>query len=142
MKKWITTLAVVCGAYGVITTNVMGQQNKTSTDAPVVGIAPIQVGIKIEEVAVVAKGWSVKKHLLGKNVHNDSREKLGEVEDIILGPDKSVSYAIVGVGGFLGIGKRDVAIPATQLKQEADGFLLPGATKDTVKAMPEFRYND
>jgi sporulation protein YlmC with PRC-barrel domain len=71
---------------------------------------------------------------------NDKNEKLGTVEDLIVNPEKSLSYAIVGVGGYLGGGKRDVAIPTNQLKIENDKLVLAGASKDVVRAMPEFRY--
>jgi len=51
-----------------------------------------------------------------------------------------VSYAIIGAGGFLGVGRHDVAIPVSQLKEEGGKFILAGATKEAVKAMPEFDY--
>jgi hypothetical protein len=50
-----------------------------------------------------------------------------------------VSYAIVGAGGFLGVGKHDIAIPASQLKQQDGKFVLPGATKEAIKALPKAR---
>ena len=51
-----------------------------------------------------------------------------------------LSYAIVSVGGFLGIGKRLVAIPVEQLRDEKGKLILPGATKEALKALPEFQY--
>jgi hypothetical protein len=48
---------------------------------------------------------------------------VGEVEDIIIAPDKSLSYPIIGVGGFLGLGRHDVAIPVEQFKN-GDGKIL------------------
>nr|WP_269450714.1 PRC-barrel domain-containing protein [Stenotrophomonas sp. MMGLT7] len=44
----------------------------------------------------VAAGWSVKKQVVGKTVYNEKMEKIGTVEDIIVTPERSVSYAIVG----------------------------------------------
>ena len=97
------------------------------------------LGVTVEEEKVLAVGWSAKKHILGKAVHN-SNEKIGEVEDLIITPDKAVSYAIVGVGGFLGIDRHDVAIPVGQLKLQDDKLMLPGATKEGLKALPKFEY--
>ena len=57
-----------------------------------------------------------------------------------MSPDKSVSYAIIGAGGFLGVGRHDVAIPVNQLKENDGKFVLAGATKAAIKAMPEFEY--
>ena len=69
-----------------------------------------------------------------------SDEKIGAVEDLIITPDKAVSYAIVGTGGFLGIDRHDVAIPVGQLQLEGDKLMLAGATKEGLKALPKFEY--
>lgn len=105
-----------------------------------VGVATKVVGITVEEVAVIAHGWSTRKQLLGKAIFNDKGEKLGKIDDLIVSPEKSLTYAVVGVGGFLGIGTHDVAIPMNQLHIEHDRIVLNGATKEVVKAMPEFQY--
>jgi hypothetical protein len=76
------------------------------------------IGVAVEEMKAVALGWSAKKQILDKDVYNDGNEKVGKVEDLIITPDRAVSYAIVGVGGFLGIDRHDVAIPAGQLKDQ------------------------
>jgi len=98
------------------------------------------IGVTKEEIKAVLEGWSAKKAILGKAVYNDKNEKIGTIDDLIITPDRSVSYAIIGAGGFLGIGKHDVAIPVSQLKLEKDKFILPGATKEALKAMPKFEY--
>jgi sporulation protein YlmC with PRC-barrel domain len=106
--------------------------------APVAGSAV--VGVSVEEVQVVANGWSLKKQVLGKTVYNDDKKAVGKIDDVIVAPDKAVSYAIVGAGGFLGVGKHDVAIPVNQFKLVDGKFTLPGATKDALKALPAFEY--
>jgi len=88
----------------------------------------------------VVKGWSVKRTVLGQAVYNDKDEKVGSVDDIIITPDKAVSFAIVGTGGFLGLATHDVAIPVSQLKLVDKKLVLPGATKEALKAIPEFQY--
>lgn len=92
------------------------------------------------ELREVTEGWSAKRQVLGKTVYNDKNEKIGNVDDIIISPDKSVSYAIIGAGGFLGVAKHDVVIPVSQFKLSGGKFVLAGATKDTLKAMPAFQY--
>jgi sporulation protein YlmC with PRC-barrel domain len=99
-----------------------------------------KLGIGTVELDDVIKGWSVHKALLGKHVYNDKNEQVGKIEDIIISPKRNVSYAIVGAGGFLGIGSHDVAIPAAQFKMTGDKIVLPGATKEMIKAMPAFHY--
>jgi len=99
------------------------------------------LGVTAEELRAVAVGWSAKKQVLGKTVYNENKEKVGAIDDLIIAPDRAVSFAIIGAGGFVGLGRHDVAIPVNQLKQADDGkILLPGATKQAIKAMPRFEY--
>ena len=98
------------------------------------------IGVSVDELREVATGWSAKKQILGKDVYNQAGEKIGSIQDLIVAPNRSLSYAIVGVGGFLGVGVHDVAVPVSQFKQEAGKIVLPGATKDALKATPKFEY--
>ena len=98
------------------------------------------LGVAVAEMDAVFHGWSARKHLLGKTVYNDANEKIGTIDDIIITPDQSASFAVIGTGGFVGIAKHDVAIPFAQLKEEGDKLVLPGATKDALKALPAFEY--
>jgi PRC-barrel domain len=68
------------------------------------------------------------------------QQSVGTVDDLIVTPDKAVSYAIVNAGGFLGLAKHYVAIPVSQLKLVDKKLVLPGATKEALKASPEFQY--
>ncbi|OYU95858.1 MAG: photosystem reaction center protein H, partial [Burkholderiales bacterium PBB5] len=94
----------------------------------------------VTESTLLAMGWSVKKSLLGKAIYNDAGQKVGKVEDLIVAPDKNVSYVIVGAGGFVGIGRHDVAVSIAQIQPKAGKLVMAGATKDSLKAMPEFAY--
>lgn len=98
------------------------------------------VGVSIVESTQLALGWSVKKTLMGKTIYNDAGEKVGKVDDLIISPDASVSYVIVGAGGFIGIGRHDVAVPVTQIQDKAGKLVMTGATKDTIKDLPKFTY--
>ena len=98
------------------------------------------LGVSVAELQEVAKGWSVKHTILGQHVYNDKKERVGTVDDLIVTPDKALSYAIVNVGGFLGLAKHDVAIPVSQFKLVDKKLVLAGATKEALKASPEFQY--
>jgi sporulation protein YlmC with PRC-barrel domain len=98
------------------------------------------VSVSTTELREVAMGWSAKKQILGKSVYNNVGEKVGDINDLIVTPDKAVSYAIVGVGGFLGVGEHEIAVPVGQLKQLEGKIVLPGATKEALKAAPKFEY--
>ena len=98
------------------------------------------LGVAAAELREIATGWSAKRQVLGRPVFNKKNEKVGTVDDIIISPDKAVSYAIVGAGGFLGVAKHDVAISVNQFTQTDGKLMLAGATKDAIKAMPPFEY--
>jgi sporulation protein YlmC with PRC-barrel domain len=98
------------------------------------------IAVPADELVLLAKGWSATKQIIGKDVYNDKNEKVGVVNDLIIAPDKAVSFAIIGAGGFLGLGKHDVAIRVDNFKLVEGKITLPGATKEAVKAMPAFEY--
>lgn len=99
----------------------------------------VNLGTSVEVTQAIALGHRASK-LIGATVYNEQDEKVGTVDDLIVAPDRSLSYAVVSVGGFLGIGKRLVAIPVEQLRDEKGKVILPGATKEALKALPEFQY--
>lgn len=99
------------------------------------------LAVSVNEDQLVAFGRSAEKEILHKPVYNDAGEKLGVIEDIIISPEKSVSYAVVDIGDFLGIPRHPVLVPFRQLKGQDDKFILSGATKAAMKTLPQFKYN-
>jgi hypothetical protein len=99
------------------------------------GVALVRV-----DVQAVAKGWRTSK-LNGSNVTNEQDEKIGTIDDIVIGKDR-VLFSILQVGGFLGLGGRLVAVPFQSLELDDTGrkIVLRGATKDALKNLPEFTY--
>src|SRR5262245_21457827 len=98
------------------------------------------VGVGVTELRDVTLGWSAKRTILGHDVYNDKNERVGSIDDIIVSPDKAVSYAIVNAAGFIGLPKHDVAVPVSQFKLVDQKLVLGGATKDALKASPPFEY--
>lgn len=78
--------------------------------------------------------------LIGATVYSEQNERVGSVDDLVMTEGDKVTVAVVSVGGFLGLGSKLVAVPFDQLKRDADHVTLPGATKDTLNAMPNFVY--
>ncbi|MCW2312872.1 PRC-barrel domain-containing protein [Rhodoferax antarcticus] len=132
MKTSVSILALsLAGAFAV----------HGSATAQVAGTTTT-TGVSIVESTQIALGWSVKKTLLGATIYNETGQKVGNVQDIIIAPDQSVSYVIVGAGGFIGIGRHDVAIAATQIQSQAGKLVIAGATVNLIRAMPQFEYAD
>jgi sporulation protein YlmC with PRC-barrel domain len=105
--------------------------------APVAGT--VTLGTTTEVTQAIAVGHRASK-LIGTPVYNEQEEKVGNIDDLIITPDRSLSYAILSVGGFLGLGGRLVAIPVDQLHDQQGRLILPGATKEALKKVPEFQY--
>lgn len=129
MYKTLVLTALIASGMGAASAPTFAQEAGTTV-----------LGITAIESTQVAMGWSVKKSLLGRTVYNESGAKVGRIEDLIISPEKNVSYVIVGAGGFIGIGRHDVAIPVSQIREKDGRMLMPGATKDIVKSMPTFTY--
>lgn len=99
------------------------------------------IQLVVVNVTTVAEGYRVSK-LIGTDVLNDKNEAIGSIDDIIIGKDR-VLFAILQVGGFLGIGGRLVAVSYENLVLDDAGktIILPGASKDELKKLPEFQYH-
>ena len=86
------------------------------------------LGVSETVLADVVSGWSVKRTILNKAVYNyDAKPaKVGKIEDVIIAPTGSVSYAIINSSAFMGLSNHRVAIPVEQFKIEGDRITLPG----------------
>ncbi|MCG5242887.1 PRC-barrel domain-containing protein [Azospirillum doebereinerae] len=82
--------------------------------------------------------------LIGKNVYGRDNDKLGEVDDVILDTNGQAKQLVIGSGGFLGIGEKKVAVEynAANWDSANNRINLSGMSRDDVKAMPEFKYDD
>ena len=98
------------------------------------------VELVIVDVKSVAKGYRTSK-LTGRDVVNDQDQEIGTIDDFIVDKDK-VMFAILEVGGFLGVGGHLVAVPFTSLKLDDMGrkIVLPDASKDKLEKLPVFEY--
>ena len=117
-----------------------GTEMKAGADAS----ANAGSGVKILHVDVVriATGYRASE-VIGKDVYNDANEEIGEIEDLIVSGQNKVVHAIVGVGGFLGLGERRVAVPYSSFSANAEGkLMLHGITKADLENAPEFKYRD
>lgn len=86
--------------------------------------------------------YLAKDRLIGAKVKNSAGEIVGDIEDLIIDSDDHVAGVIMGVGGFLGIGEKKVAVKTSALQLEVtDGkmnVVLAGATKESLKGAPAF----
>jgi sporulation protein YlmC with PRC-barrel domain len=76
--------------------------------------------------------------VMGKALYGQSGGKVGNIEDVVTNEQGHVVTALVGVGGFLGIGEKKVGVPAEQLKPEGNRIVVSGLSADEVRDMPAY----
>src|ERR1700761_2925033 len=79
-----------------------------------------------------------------QDVYNPQQSKIGSVDDVLIDKAGKVTALVVGVGGFLGVGEKDVIVPFTSVKNEKKNdkwYLTLDESKDSLKSAPGFKYN-
>jgi sporulation protein YlmC with PRC-barrel domain len=94
--------------------------------------------------SIPANGMTVT-HWYKQSVYDPSDNKIGEIMDVLVDREGKVSALIVGVGGFLGMGEKDVAVPFDALqvtsKNNNKWYLVMNSTKDALKSAKGFKYD-
>jgi sporulation protein YlmC with PRC-barrel domain len=93
----------------------------------------VETELVIVEMAALAPTYPASE-LLGREVINDTGESIGRIDDLLIRGDE-VAFAILSVGGFLGIGAHLVVVAFGDLLIDDDEVVLPGATKEALKRM-------
>ena len=101
---------------------------------------PQSVEITKVDVQKVAAGYRASK-VVGSSVANDANQTIGKIDDLLVTRDGKEPYAVLSVGGFLGMGTRLVVIRYDSLKFADNKIVLPGGTKDGLKMLPAFQYS-
>jgi len=91
------------------------------------------------DVVEVSTGYRASK-VIGSSIVNEAGDTVGKIDEIIVGPDGKAPFVVLSVGGFLGVGDRLVVLPYEQLRTDGKNMVLPGGTKASLKALPEFKY--
>jgi sporulation protein YlmC with PRC-barrel domain len=79
-----------------------------------------------------------------QSVYDANDTKIGEIMDVLVDKTGRVTTLIVGVGGFLGAGEKDVAVPFAEVHptmKNKKWYLVMNTTKDSLKAAPGFKYD-
>ena len=91
------------------------------------------------DVQKLAAGYRASK-VMGSNVVNDAGETIGTINDLLVSADGKQPYAVLSIGGFLGMGTHLVVVPYETLKFANNKVMLPGGTREGLKMLPEFKY--
>src|SRR6202011_46832 len=93
--------------------------------------------VDVQKVAAVYRASKV----MGNSVLNEANETIGKIDDLLVTRDGKEPYAVLSIGGFLGMGTHMVVVRYDSLKFADNKILLPGGTKDGLKMLPAFQYS-
>jgi hypothetical protein len=101
--------------------------------------APQTAALMKVDPQTLATGYRTSK-VVGSTVVNEANETVGTIDDLIVTPTEKVPFAVLSVGGFLGMGTKYVVVPFNSLEIDEKRVVLRGATKDSLKGLPDFKY--
>lgn len=145
IRKLLATTAIA----SVVATGAFAQSGKTTAPAAdaaaTTTAAPTadQANANVNTAVVPADG-QLASNLIGETVYNgtgDNAEKIGNVNDLILSSSGQIESVIVGVGGFLGIGEKNVALSYSEIdwaERDGDRWIVVATTADALKELPAF----
>ena len=116
----------------------------TTAQAPAGGGATVGVGGDTKIMTDVPPNSMAITNYYKQNVYDPGNNKIGEVDDVLLGADGKINALVIGVGGFLGIGEKHVIVPFNAVKADRKDNkwqLMMNSSKDELKAAPGFKYD-
>src|SRR5579864_7395876 len=93
--------------------------------------------------AAPTESWTVTNYYK-QAVYDPKESKIGDIDDVLVDKSGKVTGLVIGVGGFLGAGEKDVIVPFNAFKSEKKDnkyYLTLDETKDNLKNAPGFEYN-
>lgn len=121
-------------------------------------LAVLSVGAMLVTSAAYAQSMSAGRDLMTavpsssltvtdwykQSVYDRSNSKIGDINDVLVGPNGQIDAAIIGVGGFLGAGEKQVAVSFSSIKRTMKDdkvYLTLDTTKGALKNAPGFKYD-
>jgi sporulation protein YlmC with PRC-barrel domain len=124
-------LAIATAIAAIITGAAYAQESRTS---------PIQTQVLI----AIPQNVTTVTNFYKQNVYDPSDVKVGEINDVLVDNDGKIGAFIIGVGGFLGVGEKDVAVPFNSVhaaQRDGKWWLTMNATKDSLTGAPGYKYD-
>ena len=133
MKKLITAISLAAA----MVVPAVAQEANTRPQA-----APSATSQSDEAVTTMPAERVLASKLLNESVRNKANESIGDINDVVIDKSGKVASVIVGVGGFLGLGEKDVALSFDQLSfatdDDGDLTVTTEATKESLQSAPAY----
>jgi len=119
-----------------------GQTPETRTAGQPTQLVPSTPG-KLTYLTRASPDWMPIGAYYNQEIYNRTGERIGSIKDLLVGPDGRIHAAVVGVGGYLGIGEKDIAVPLSVLHMDRDGRRITiDVMRDTLQAAPAFEHGE
>jgi hypothetical protein len=139
MVKSIALAALLsCAAAGAY-----AQTAPTSPSAPTRDAAPAERTVSTGDFN--ASGDMAAGALIGTKVRNANKESIGKIDEIYIDKDAKITVVVISVGGFLGVGSKDVGVKWSDLTFGQEGtsvMLTTSLTKEALMALPDYTKTD
>jgi sporulation protein YlmC with PRC-barrel domain len=122
---------IAAAALGVLSMPALAQQPAPATAGPARIYTEMPAGTTVT-------------NFYKQNVYDPSDNKIGDVDDVLIDKEGKVTAMIIAVGGFLGMGEKDVAVPFSSVRASEKNnkwYLVLNTTKDALKSAPGFTYD-
>jgi sporulation protein YlmC with PRC-barrel domain len=130
MRKIVSATAATVFVIGV-SVAALAQQPAPTTSGPAQIFATLPAGTTVT-------------NFYKQNVYDPSDKKIGDIDDVLIDKEGHVSALIIGVGGFLSMGEKDVAVPFSDVhasQKDNKWYLVLNTSKDALKTAPGFTYD-
>ncbi len=100
---------------------------------------PQTMALSQVDLSTLATGYRTSK-VVGSKVFSASGETVGTIDDLIVTPNDKIPFAVLSVGGFLGVGSKYIVVSYAALTVEDKKIVMKDATKESLKNLPEYKY--
>jgi sporulation protein YlmC with PRC-barrel domain len=140
LKSIVLAAFLTCGA---ISAYAQTTPSQPSSPSPAPAAAPVDRTVSTGDFNT--KGDMAASALIGTKVRNANKESIGKINEIYLDKDAKVTDVVISVGGFLGVGSKDVAVKWSDISVGQDDtsvVLTTSLTKDALMALPDYTKTD
>jgi hypothetical protein len=143
---WALPLAALAGLLWYLLPSSPAPDSTAQTKTTSTTSTPVRMLPRLDDKSLyltkALDGWTSIGAYQNQDIYNRAGEKIGVVKDLLIGPDAKINAAVIGVGQFLGIGEKDIAVPLAALqieRRDNNGRLIMDVPKDILRTAPAFQ---